>query len=475
MYMQNRAGGGQALRSRVNERFGGVYRNLHVLENGHKRAKEFSEDSVQQLHWGLYDGYDSDEYFNSLGTLKRQLHEQYRDGEYDNTRLTIDEYTEGLREAAKAFESVFRPGRKSGRLRRRLFRLLELGRLANVLPVLLAAELRFGDDPDGFADVVAACETLVFRMYAIDRRRSDTGQSKLVRLAHEIHTDSTVTVEGAIRRLESITREYTDDDRFERALRSPDFYSSVASRDIRYLFFHYGQAMEAEDREFVQRDIEQILSSEFQVEHVLAQALDDAYIPSDLREDYENHVHRLGNLTVASRYWNSTYGSIPFEEKKHVPDGEDANRQKAYANSMLKVQKVLADIETFNGHAINKRESEIVEFALQEWSLDTDPRAFPAATELSDVIDAYDRDDVETTDISPAQRAVMRALLDKPGYALRSIHQQAASYEDSPIEWTDGWTNERTTVQQILHELRREGLAYTKQRSWHPATDESEE
>lgn len=475
MYMQNRAGGGTALRNRINDHFGGVYRHLQVLENGHSRAGDFSEDSVQQFHWGLYDGYDSEEYFDSLDTLKDRLHQGYRDGAYDHTLSIIENYTEGLREAAKAFESVFRPTRQSGRLQRRLLRLLALGRLANVLPVLLAVELRFGDEPEELADIVTTCETLVFRMYAIDGRRSDTGRSKLVRLAHDIHTTADFTVERTIQRLESITRDYTDDDRFERILRSPDFYGPVVSRDIRYLFFHYGQALEAEDREFVQRDLEQILSADFQVEHVLAQALDEAYIPANLRDDYDDHVHRLGNLTVASRYWNSTYGAIPFEEKKHVPDAEDANRQKAYSNSMLKVQKVLADIGTFDRNAIDRREDEIVEFALEEWSLDTDPRAFPEATELSDISEAYDQDEGDSAGISPAERAVMRALLDKPGWALRSIHRQAASYEDSPIEWTDSWSNERTTVQQILHDLRSDGLAYTKQRSWYPATDQDEE
>ncbi|WP_227355750.1 DUF262 domain-containing protein [Haladaptatus salinisoli] len=472
MYMQNRAGGGQALRDQINKRFGGIYRDLNVFENGHSRVTDFTEDSVQQFHWGLYNGFDSNEYFNNLDTLKKRLHEKYRAGEYDQTRSTIDNYTAGLREAATAFDSIFRPSQKSGRLQKRLLRLLTLGRLANILPVLLAAELRFGDNPNDLTEIVAACETLVFRMYAIDRRRSDTGQGKLIRLAHDIHTSSEYTVKMAIQRLESITRDYTDDDRFERALRSPDFYNSVASRDIRYLFFHYGQALEAEDRESVHQNLEQILSSEFQVEHVLAQALDETHIPPDLQGEYEDFVHRLGNLTVASRYWNSTYGAIPFDQKKRVSDVEDENRQTAYANSMLKVQKVLADIETFDREAIERRESEIVEFALKEWSLNADPRPFPVATELRDIYDAYNQGDVDEAEISPAELAVMRALLDKPGWALRSIHKKAASYEDSPIEWTDRWSNQRTSVQQILYELRREGLAYTKQKSWYPATGE---
>lgn len=475
MYMQSRAGGSHALRERINERFGGIYRDLQVLENGHSRAGEFSEDSVQQFHWGLYDGYDSDEYFNSLETLKSRLHDTYREGEYDQTKSIISEYTEGLREAAKAFDSVFRPGRKSEVLQERLQRLLALGRVANVLPVLIATELRFGDDPDGFADVVAACETLVFRMYAIDRRRSDTGRGKLVRLAHDIHTTPDFTVDKTIHRLESITRTYTDDARFERILESPDFYGSVTSRDIRYLFYHYGQELEAEDREVVKHDLDQILSSEFQVEHVLAQALDDDAVPDNLREEYDEHVNRLGNLTVASRYWNSTYGAIPFDEKKRVPNADGANRETAYANSMLKVQKVLADIDTFDREAIDRRESDLVAFALEEWSLDTDPNQFPEAATLDDIQVAFERGEIDLEEISPTQQAVIRALLDKPGWALRSIHRQAASYEGSPIEWTDTWSNERTKVQSILHDLRSEGLAQTKQRSWYPVVTESEE
>jgi hypothetical protein len=272
MYMENRAGGGRALRSHINQRFGGIYRDLYVLEDGHNRAGDFDEDSIQQFHWGLYDGYDSNEYSNSLATLKGRLYEMYRQSKHEEIQSTIDEYTEGLREASGAFAVLFRPDRSSARLKKRLYRLLELGRLANVLPVLMAAHLHYGDQPKRMADIVEKCETLVFRLYAIDGRRSDTGQGKLVRLAHTIHTDPGHTFEATIRRLESIIRQYTDDGRFERALRDPDFYDIMNSRDIRYLFYHYGQVLEAEDREFVQRDLYQILCLTFKLSTFLRRA-----------------------------------------------------------------------------------------------------------------------------------------------------------------------------------------------------------
>jgi hypothetical protein len=475
MYMENRAGGGRALRSHINQRFGGIYRDLYVLEDGHNRAGDFDEDSIQQFHWGLYDGYDSNEYSNSLATLKGRLYEMYRQSKHEEIQSTIDEYTEGLREASGAFAVLFRPDRSSARLKKRLYRLLELGRLANVLPVLMAAHLHYGDQPKRMADIVEKCETLVFRLYAIDGRRSDTGQGKLVRLAHTIHTDPGHTSEATIRRLESIIRQYTDDGRFERALRDPDFYDIMNSRDIRYLFYHYGQVLEAEDREFVQRNLHQILSPDFQVEHILAQGLDEGHIPENLREEYTDHVNRLGNLTVASRYWNSTYGAIPFGEKKRVPGSNGSSREKAYENSMLKVQKVLTDIDEFDKETIEMREKAIVEFALDEWSLDTDPRKFPNVSDISEIIDAFERGDEIDYEVSPTELAVMRALLEKPGRALRSIHRIAASFEDSPIEWTDGWTNERTAVRDVLREFRSNNLARLNKQSWYPVIEDSEE
>jgi HEPN domain-containing protein len=468
MYMENRAGGGSALRSHINQRFGGIYRELYVLEEGHDRARDFDEDSFQQFHWGLYDGYDTNEYSNSLSTLKGRLHETYRDGEFGQVQSIIEDYTEGLREASTAFASLFQPDSSPKQLEDRLKRLLELGRLANVLPVLMAAKLRYGDDPEQMAEVVQKCETLVFRIYAIDGRRSNTGQGKLVRLAHDIHTGSNHEFDDTIRRLESITRNYTDDDRFERLLHDPDFYDSISSRDIRYLLYHYGQALEAEDREFVRRDLPQILSSEFQVEHILAQKLDREFVPDDLIEEYEEHVHRLGNLTIANRYWNSTYGALPFEEKKEVPESE-SSRETAYENSSLKVQKVLADIHQFDRESINFRENEIIEFALEEWSLDTEPQTMPDVNSINELLKESEKDAEEYSD---TELAVMRALLARPGVPLRNVHQTAASFDESPVEWTSDWSNERETVQEILHQLKNSDLAYLKKKSWFPVEEE---
>ena len=217
------------------------------------------------------------------------------------------------------------------------------------------------------ADIVHACETLVFRMYAVDNRRSDTGRGRLVRLAHNIHSDGTMRVEEVLNRLASITRIYTTDDRFERLLSDPELYNSMSSRDIRYLLSHYGQELGVEVGEYVEHDLEHILSTDFGVEHILARNLADEDIPENLREEFEDNVHRLGNLTIASTYWNSSYGNLPFAKKK-TAEGE---REKEYQSSILRVQQVLANYEEFGRDELEAREQDIVDFALDEWSITT--------------------------------------------------------------------------------------------------------
>ncbi|MDZ7688382.1 MAG: DUF262 domain-containing HNH endonuclease family protein [Halobacteriales archaeon] len=370
MYMDDRSSNHGALEEKINQRFGSIYKELFVLSNGHDRVSDFDEDSVQRFHWGIYDGYDSNEYFSSLDTLKDRLREQYRSGDHDTVQEEIDKYTQNLREAASAFAALFYPSQRPSQVEATLERLLELGRVANVLPVLMAAQMKYGDDEsDKMAEIIESCETLVFRVYATDGRRADTGRGKLVRLAHSIYSDDSYMFEEVIDRLDSITRTYTDDDRFERALRDPEFYETMSSQDIRYLLHHYGENLDIKMQEDPQRDLRKILSKSFEVEHILARNLPKKYIPEELRGEFEDNVHRLGNLTIASDYWNKNYGNLPFEEKKVAPS--EKNREAEYKSSTLRVQQILAKYERFGREEIEEREEEIVNFALEEWGIES--------------------------------------------------------------------------------------------------------
>ena len=423
MYMDDRSSNQGALETKIKQRFGSIYRELFVLSNGHDRVSDFDEDSVQRFHWGIYDGYDSDEYFSSLDTLKDRLRERYRDGEHDTVQDEIDEYTLNLREAASAFAALFNPSQRPDEVESALNRLLALGRVANVLPVLMAAQMEYGDDEsDKMADIIRACETLVFRVYATDGRRSDTGRGRLVRLAHSIYVDDSYLFEDVLNGLDSITRIYTDDDRFERNLRDPDFYESMSSQDIRYLFYHYGQNLDIEIREDVQRDLEQILSTSFEVEHILARKLPEEHIPENLHGEFDEYVHRLGNLTVASEYWNKNYGNLPFEQKKIAPEGREAE----YKSSNLRVQQSLADYDEFGRTEIEDREQKIVHFALEEWGIASEPQPSGGSSTAngSDDVEYENVPDSFFRRLTSRQEAFIRILLDNGGWMLNEDVRQ---------------------------------------------------
>ena len=384
MYMDERSSTSGSLESVIKQRFGSIYKELFVFSTGHDRINDFEEDSLQRFHWGMYDGYDSDEYFRGFEALKSRLRKWYRAGDYEAVQQEIDKYVQDLRNAASAFTAVFSPNEHPEVVEQPLRRLLELGRLANVSPILMASYLQFKDDSKKFAAIVRSCETLVFRMYAIDSRRSNTGRGKMVNLAHKIHSDESLDYEQICEKIDSITATYTADDRFARQLRAPDFYGSHSSRDIRYLFYWYNRQLDADANEETDASLSQILSTEYQVEHILAQKVDTEQIPEDLREEFDECVHRLGNLTLASRYWNNSYGNLPFNEKKHAGKG----REKDYASSVLRVQRELVNYDTFGREAIENRTDQLIEFTLAEWSI-TPPTTETSTSNVEGDFDGY--------------------------------------------------------------------------------------
>ena len=86
---------------------------------------------------------------------------------------------------------------------------------------------------------------------------------------------------------------------------------------------------------------------------------------SEIEEtQHKESVHKLGNLTIASKSWNISMGNKPFEEKKIQPDDRPS-----YSNSSLQVQKSLVNEAMWDTRTIKEREDRIVKFALQRWTI----------------------------------------------------------------------------------------------------------
>lgn len=72
--------------------------------------------------------------------------------------------------------------------------------------------------------------------------------------------------------------------------------------------------------------------------------------------------------------------------------------------------------------------------------------------------------------LTKEEQSVLEAIRNKPGYALRTIHKQAAEQDDSPLgEYSGEWDDDRKKVQELVHRLETKGLVSNEARSWYPA------
>lgn len=196
-------------------------------------------------------------------------------------------------------------------------------------------------------------------MYLVGGYRSDTGASSLNSLASRLHRNR-LDYDGLVSELSGLIRNYQDDSQFDDSLRREGFYY-LGSRNIKHLLIQYEiHLRENGDVPLTLATQEKMLTSEYDVEHILPQHPEGG-LPEENGE-HDRNVHRLGNLAIALKSWNISMGNRPFKEKKYQPEDRPS-----YANSSLRIQKDLTNWHTWDVESIGQREDKIAKFALQRW------------------------------------------------------------------------------------------------------------
>ena len=144
-------------------------------------------------------------------------------------------------------------------------------------------------------------------------------------------------------------RRFPTDDEFERDIKVRDLYN-FRSRS------YWLRRLENYDRK------ERVPVDEFTIEHVLPQndTLSDQW-RADLGPDYERiqntWLHTLGNLTLTG--YNSELSDHPFLEKRDMKGG--------FADSPLRLNSILANLDMWNEEAIQHRADHLAERAVEVW------------------------------------------------------------------------------------------------------------
>ena len=352
------------LLSELNEDFSKVYGCFQDIEDG-LGLRDAGE--LQRYHHIFFIGRRDPR--KHMQVLKDRLMRKSREDKKD-CEAFIRSYSTGLRQAFEVMRDIAQrrragdmPGKDGKTLGESIDRLFWVGRVGNLYPLLIAAWQKFEEESQR-NEILRLFEAYVFRVYLVVGYRSHTGRSWLNGLARRVYRDDP-TFADFVKELREINLHYVRDDVFRGSLAAPHRYAHLGTHTIKYLLAQYENKLRENAGEKMRVSLAEILSSEFETEHILPQHPAGDQDEAE-KAAHEAIVHRLGNLTIASKEWNQSMGNRPFEEKR---DGKRKPEDKCYRNSSLRVQKNLERYPQWNEATIQERGAEIIDFALERWQV----------------------------------------------------------------------------------------------------------
>ena len=352
------------LLSELNDHFSEIYKCFKDIEQG-LGLRDAGE--IQRYHHIFFMGpKDSHKH---MRVLKELLMAKSREDPKEDCQDFIRDYASDLRQAFGTMQDIAKRRGEESALGSTIDRLFRIGPVGNLYPLLIAAWQKFGKHSER-EEILGLFEAFVFRVYRVVRYRSNTGLGWLYGLAHKVHREKP-TVGDFLQWLRELNLHYVNDDTFRRELSGTHCYGSLGTRTIRYLLAQYENKLRIDANEPLSVPLREILSPEYETEHILAQnpagGLDEEEMAA-----HREIVHRLGNLTIASKGWNQSMSNRSFKEKKEY-----------YGGSILRVQReLLVDREEWSEASIRQRGESIADFALKRWRIDpaTGPTARAAQT-----------------------------------------------------------------------------------------------
>lgn len=244
-----------------------------------------------------------------------------------------------------------------------------LSRTGNFWPLIIKT-FKYDDtrSKSKFIRIAKLLEIYSFRVYAVNKNRGNTGQSKLYSYANNFT--------GDYGKLEALLKQtisdYSVDSIFKSNLSDSYIYDWMSTRDLSYFFWKYEnhlrtsrqpKSMPMSEDEYISKDSKFKLS----IEHIASQnpnesIVNDISILPELSEEFkEEFLHSIGNLTIDPQSANSSKGNKNFVDKN----------EKYFKLAPFKTQNELEGFienKSWSSESIRKRKEKLIEFALVQWS-----------------------------------------------------------------------------------------------------------
>jgi len=338
-----------------------------------------SENQFLRAHWLMYSNYVRKDWdgSNSIKAKFNLNNYHLRDIEFFND---LTSYVTSLDAGSIAYADLERPERDNAfnaytdaeQKRAVVFHSIKLLRtktIASFRPLLMAVRLKFPKDPSSYLELIKLTEIFAFRVYNLQTKRADTGQSSIFETAYNLFNDE-ISFETAFNKLRKILYSYSSPSVFN----SKWEFNEVDNNwyhwgALKYFLYEYEEYLSGNDPLQLTWSYFSEKPLENSIEHILPQTPNDGenYWPSRFDQNqFRIYIHDLGNLCLT--FNNSSYRNHGFDLKKGIP----GQNTPCYATSSLHQERILTNYPEWTVDSIKQRRKELTDWAKNRWYVDLD-------------------------------------------------------------------------------------------------------
>lgn len=331
------------------------------------------EDRFLRIQWLMTRDYAARNWQGSKSVKSHFVLKKYR-GKHAELLAELLSYVQTLRQAvvpfcdahapehSDAFKSFADPTRSkiktiSTKLRRTYV-------LAPFLPLLVASRLSKSVSADEYYELVALLEKFAFRVYRWAGRRSNAGQSMLLKLGYQLYKGE-VSLADACTQVRHTALAYLSNSAFHNefvpAADNP-FYPWMG---LKYLLYEFEEHLARGSHIELTWEQLEATDADKSVEHILPQTPKNGYWTQHFSlDERKRFTHAVGNLSLTVD--NSAYGRKPFVDKR----GDRKTQHACYAQGKLFMERELARFDDWTPVEVESRTRSIRDWAVKRWHLD---------------------------------------------------------------------------------------------------------
>lgn len=387
------------LSEQINQKWSIILRNLTLPE------EILDENAFLSNHWIIYKGWNKDnqtknEILNKEFTIKKMA---------DNPESTksmmieISKYIDSLATASLHWRFINYPTEDKAfpeiedeELRYEIKSYLEkLNRLSNstVRPLILAFMPLMSENPSFLLELIQLTEIFSFRLFSMNRRRSDTGKNDIYRKCNDFHLNclNEEAQNQAMYLLAWYIDYYGDKERFEleidelfKSNKKMGYYSWGA---LNYFLYEYEEHIRGSEDRKVPYSFAKLKSKS--VEHILPQTIEGTKWEKDIvkvnNNDIKDYIHSLGNLVLISSDKNSELLNSSFDKKKE-----------GYKKGSFSEIEIANENNSWTINKIKRREKRMLAFLDERWKLNESfLEEYPSPYEYEGEIEYEEEEEIE--------------------------------------------------------------------------------